>query len=153
MIYWFVGQPCTGKSTLAKLFKERREKVIHCVSFDGDDLRAIFGGTYSKEHFTKEYRIEQTRALQRLVEYIAEQGYCVIVSTVNPYREVREELKSRNKEVQEIYVWKTDSRERDKFAVADYEPPMDNFISINTTGKTPDESLAEIFNKIKSLSL
>lgn len=106
MIYWFIGQPCTGKSTLAKLFKQRREKVIHCVSFDGDDLRNIFGGTYSKEHFTKEYRIEQTRCLQRLVEYIESQGYCVIISTVNPYRAVREELKSRNKEVQEIYVWK-----------------------------------------------
>lgn len=151
MIYWFVGQPCTGKSTLAKLFKEHREKVIHCVSFDGDDLRNIFGGTYSKEHFTRDYRIEQTRSLQRLVEYIETQGYDVIVSTVNPYREVREELKSRNNEVREIYVWKTDARERDNFAATDYEPPLTNFISINTTGKTPSESLDEIFEKIKPI--
>ncbi len=149
MIFWFIGQPECGKTTLARMFKSRREKLIHCVSFDGDDLRGIYGGSYSKEHFTKEYRYEHTRILQRMVEYIEAQGYDVIISTVNPYRELREELKKRNPNVKEIYVWKTDSRSRDKFAASDYEAPTENFISINTTGKTPEESLNEICEKIK----
>jgi adenylylsulfate kinase-like enzyme len=115
------------------------------IHFDGDDLRKIFGNSYSKEHFTKEWREEQTRALQRLIAYISDQGFNVIISTVNPYRNVREEFKRSRNDVVEIYIHKTDVREREHFAVADYEEPLENFIDINTTGHTPKESAKQIF--------
>jgi adenylylsulfate kinase len=146
MIYWLIGQPACGKTTLAKLLKPMLG--ICCLHFDGDDLRKIFGNSYSKEHFTKEWRKEQTRALQRLVAYIADQGFNVIISTVNPYRNVREEFKKSRNDIVEIYIRKTDMRERESFAVSDYEEPLENFVDINTTGHTPEESVKQIYASI-----
>lgn len=148
MIYWLIGQPCCGKTTLAKLLQAKIEK---CLYFDGDDLRKIFGNSYSAVHFTREWREEQTRALQRLIGYIADQGFDMVIATVNPYRNVREEFKNLRKDVKEIYIHKTDVRGRENFAVSDYEPPLENFIDINTTGHTPEESAEEIVQKDISL--
>jgi hypothetical protein len=105
---------------------------------DGDDLRRIVGGSYSKDHFTKEYRIEQTRVLQRFVAHLDDQGIDVIVSTVNPYRDVREEFK-RSRDVQEIYVTTTDIRGREGFHTKDFEPPLDNYHHRPTGGKFSEE--------------
>ena len=141
MIYWFIGQPGSGKTTLAKRLKRCFDADNYpAIHLDGDDLRVIFGNTYSKEHFTKEYRIEQTRLLQRLVAHFADQGVVVIVSTVNPYRDVREEFKSQRSDLREIYVWTKDIRGREDRHVEDFEEPRTNHIFIATgDGRTEDD--------------
>jgi len=147
MIYWFIGQPCCGKTTLAKLLATKLRVGYRVLHLDGDDLRKIFGNDkgYATETFTKEWRNEQTRILQKLVRLVCSQGIVVIVSTVNPYRDVREEFKNDGTgTVVEIYVHKTDIRERESFNAPDFEPPSSNFVSVNTTGKTPEESLKEL---------
>ena len=40
MIYWFTGQPGSGKTTLAKAMIE--ECADQCIHIDGDNLREIF---------------------------------------------------------------------------------------------------------------
>lgn len=147
MIYWFIGQPACGKTTLAKLFI-RYHYMPKYLFFDGDDLRKIFGNAYAPEHFTREYREEQTRALQRLLAYIADQSTDIVIATVNPYRAIREEFKKSRADVKEIYVYKTDPRQRENYAVADFEEPLENFIGINTTGRIPEQSIAEIREKL-----
>ena len=124
-----------------------KEEIGNCLYFDGDDLRKIFGNSYSPEHFTKAWREEQTRALHRLIAYLADQGFDIVIATVNPYRNIREEFKKSRNDVVEIYVHKTDERQRESYNVADYEPPLENFIDINTTGHTPEESFAELYVK------
>jgi adenylylsulfate kinase-like enzyme len=143
MIYWFIGQPACGKTTLAKKLKAVMDTALY---LDGDDLRKIFSNSYSKEHFTREWREEQTKVLQHFVAYVADQGFNIIIATVNPYRNIREEFKKSRNDVTEIYVHKTDKREREKYNVPDYEPPLENFVDINTTGHTPDESLGQILS-------
>jgi len=150
MIYWFIGQPGCGKTTLAKKLKNAFEAlgsdtILH---LDGDDLRTIFGNSYNKENFTKEYRIQQTEILQNLVRHINNQGICVIISTVNPYREVREKFKKSQFGIKEIYVYTNEVRGRESFHCKEFEEPLENFIPINTTRQTPDESLKTLWNLI-----
>jgi adenylylsulfate kinase-like enzyme len=145
MIYWFIGQPGSGKTTLAQEFKYYLSRVDHinAIHIDGDDLREIFQVGYKPDVMTPEWRKEQTRALQRMVAYLADQDQTIIVSTVNGYRDVREEFKQSRDDVMEIYVSKKDDRGRESFNIPGYEVPLENFVNIDTTGKTPEECIGE----------
>jgi adenylylsulfate kinase-like enzyme len=122
--------------------------VLH---LDGDDLRKIFGNAYKVEDFTKEWRIDQTRTLQRFIAHINDQGISVVVSTVNPYRDVREEFKLSKFGVREIYVHTTNIRGREHFHAKDFEPPQTNFFDVDTTSKTPEKSMAELWTSVTSI--
>lgn len=155
MIYWFIGQPGTGKSTLARMLKEHFDGVNQPnIHLDGDDLRVIFGGSYKTEHFTKEYRDTNTRKLQAFVEYIEKQGIDVIVSTVNGNRAIREELKSRNPRVFEILVENSKPHVRDDRAYSDFEKPIDDFIVIDTgSHPNPQSAFIQLCEKLKHWGL
>jgi adenylylsulfate kinase len=144
MIYTFIGQPASGKTTLAKMLHEQMPGSVY---LDGDELRKIFGKSDPTQHFTREWREEQTRILQRFIAYVADQGVTIIVATVNPYRNIREEFKKSRKDVVEIYVHKTDERQRESYNVIDYEAPLENFIDVNTTGHTPVESFNQLMDE------
>lgn len=154
MIYWFIGQPGTGKSTLAKMLKQRFDKINRpSIHLDGDDLRVIFGGAYKTEHFTKEYRDTNTRKLQLFVEHIEKQGVDVIVSTVNGNRSIREELKERNPRVAEIFVQNSKSHPREDRAYADFEAPIDNCQVIDTASHpTPEMTFDRLCTKLRYAS-
>ena len=150
MIYWFIGQPGCGKTTLAKMLKKQFESLGHdsILHIDGDDLRNIFGNNYNKENFTKEYRIQQLEILQRFIGYIADQGITVMVSTVSPYRDVRDNFKKLRKDVKEIYVFTNELRGRESFHSKEFDEPVDNFIPICTSNMSPEESLKILLNLI-----
>ena len=152
MIYWFIGQPGCGKTTLARRLKKHFDaNGTPALHLDGDDLRKLYGA-YSAEHFTKEYRIEWNRILQRFTAYFADQGIIVIVSTVNPYRDVREEFKAARKDLKEIYVHTDEVRGRENFHVKDFEAPETNYTSIKTgDGRSEDESFQIFVSQLSYL--
>jgi adenylylsulfate kinase len=146
MIYWFTGQPGHGKTVLAKSLKEYIEynyshkQVLH---IDGDDLREIL----INKDYSKQGRENNIRTAQSIALYLDNKGYDVVVSLVAPYKELREEFKSRT-QTQEIYVHTTEERGREQFHVQDYEVPTENFIDIDTTDDTPESSLVYLINKL-----
>ena len=75
-------------------------------------------------------------------------GYNVIVSLVSPYRDQREEFKF-NTSVVEVYVHTTEDRGRNQFHVEEYEPPLENFIDIDTSIKNETDSYYELLKKLK----
>lgn len=141
MIYWFTGQPSAGKTTLAKrLLSVLPERTIH---IDGDDLRDIF---QNKDYSETGRRRNIERAMD-IARFMNEKEYNVVASLVSPYRDMRDELKSNSPTV-EIYVHTDEDRGRNHFHVENYEQPQENFISINTTNISEDESFQELLNKI-----
>ena len=51
MIYWFTGQPGSGKTVLADLFKEK--KLPHAFRIDGDEMRELFANKDYSEKVQK----------------------------------------------------------------------------------------------------
>jgi adenylylsulfate kinase len=132
MIYWFTGQPGAGKTTLAKALKENLEmqNLKDVVHIDGDDIRAIFNNT----DYSRAGREKNIQLAQQIAHFLTIKGLDVVVSLVSPYLEQRENFKKLlGSSIQEIYVYTTEIRGREKFHVADYEKPETNFIEIDTT--------------------
>lgn len=147
MIYWFTGQPCAGKTTLAKLLEEKFKEnpFNHPFMIDGDDMRELF----SNKDYSIKGRVENVGTAQRIAHYLHNQGKDVIVSLVSPYIDQREDFKKLlGEDIKEIYVHTSETRERDHFKSSAYIAPKENFIDIDTTKDTPEESLQLILNEI-----
>jgi adenylylsulfate kinase len=142
MIYWLTGQPGAGKTTLAKYLVEYfpKDEVTH---IDGDDLRDIFK---NKDYSITGRRLNIQRA-QYIAQFMHSKGHNVIVSLVSPYRDQREAFKFSTSVV-EIYVHTTEDRGRNEFHVEEYEPPLENFIDIDTTIKNETDSYYELLKKL-----
>lgn len=116
----------------------------HAIYLDGDELRRIFKTNNPQQHFTREWREEQTRILQRFVAYLADQGFDVIIATVNPYQHIREEFKKSRNDVIEFFVFKCIERSREAFNASDFVAPIENCVDINTTNDSVEESFAKV---------
>ncbi len=153
MIYWFTGQPSSGKTTLGnKLYKflktEKRNWRRDVFHIDGDDLRKL---TVNKDYSDKG-RETNIRNAQMIAEYVHNNGCDVVVSVVAPFRKLREEFKDKlSSDIVEIYLHTTEKRERYKFRAKDYEAPEINFVDIDTTSDSPDMSFSKIINHLHKL--
>ena len=119
-------------------------KAVHLV--DGDDLRRIIN---NKDYSEQGRRTNISQAIA-IAKYLADSNCDVIVALVSPYKDLRDELKA-SADVIEIYVHTTDIRGREAFHVADYQPPTEDFIDIDTTGVDELLSLNELLNNIEKL--
>ena len=138
MIYYFTGQPGHGKTTLAVKLKDYLSKTNSVFHIDGDDIRKLL----NNQNYEKSGRIQNIRTAQNIARYLDNLNHDVIISLVAPYREIRNEIKSNN--VIEIYVHCDEIRGREKFHAIDYEPPTENYIDIDTTNKSIDDTFNEL---------
>lgn len=142
MIYWFTGQPCAGKTVLADKLKEH---LPHAFRIDGDDMRELF----SNKDYSINGRVSNVGTAQRIAQYLNNQGKDVIVSLVAPYIDQREDFKAlMGDQIVEFYVHTTEPRERDHFKAIAYTPPLANFVDIDTTYDTEEQSFEKVLKSI-----
>ena len=143
MIYWFTGQPGSGKTTLAIALKSALQKrgypVVH---LDGEFLRELMGN----KDFSEAGRIRNIKAAQQLAAKVRSEEIVVVASFVSPYRGIREEFK-RKYQVLEIYVHTTDVRGKEAYFVANFEPPQQNFLDIDTTNVSVESCVEKILQR------
>ena len=102
----------------------------------GDTARLPYGIKSRKT--VVEYSIKNT-------QFLINKGCIPIISLVSPYIDLRDEFKSKYN-VLEVYLHTSETRGREDYFVKDYEPPIKNFLDMDTTYKTEEESLDEILN-------
>ena len=147
MIYWFTGQPGSGKTVLADLLKEKF--LPHAYRIDGDEMRELF----SNKDYSINGRIKNIDTAQKIAHYLHNQGKDVIVSLVSPYLDQREEFKTLlDWQIKEIFVHYDISkvkRGRENYHVVAYHQPINDYINADTTEDNEMETLVKIATQIK----
>jgi adenylylsulfate kinase-like enzyme len=102
------------------------------VIVDGDDIRAVF----DNKDYSEAGRRKNIELAQNLARFLHYKGFTAIVSLVSPYRDQRESFKlEMGDNIKEFYIHTNDVRGREQFHVPTYEPPLNNFIDIDTTNE------------------
>lgn len=146
-IYNFIGQPHSGKTTLANHLKKvleisRPERKVFII--DGDILRVII----TNKDYSEAGRRYNITTAYNIAKYLdSTEEFDVIIAVVSPYLDIREQFKLEA-DVTEIFVHTTNIRGRENFHVENYEYPESNFIDIDTTDVDELTSVNELLEKI-----
>jgi bifunctional enzyme CysN/CysC len=170
---WFTGLSGAGKTTVATTLKVLlEERDLPTFMLDGDLLRE---GLNSDLGFGEADRIENVRRVGEVAFLFATVGHLVLVTVISPYEAGRLAARARHEASGvpfiEVYVaTPLDVCERrdpkglyararrgevSRFTgiSAPYEVPEDAELTLYTTGKTPQESAAEVLALLQSSGL
>jgi adenylyl-sulfate kinase len=166
---WFTGLSGAGKSTIAEIVgAELRSRGRRVELLDGDEVREHLSKGLG---FSKEDRDTNIRRIGFVASLLARNGVVAITAAISPYRAVRDEVRGWIENFVEIHVATAleDCEARDvkglyakarageipEFTgVSDpYEPPLQPEVRIETAGKTPAESAAEVIAWLEQHSL
>lgn len=141
MIIILTGQPNSGKTTLAYALK----KQLPCAGIlDGDEIRAIL----NNKDYSVDGRKRNITTSFLFAKILSNNNITAILALVSPFRNLREELKNDSKfNVKEIYLHST--RTREGKMVDYYEPPLNNYLDIDTDKYTIEESVKLILDYIE----
>ena len=141
MIIILTGQPNSGKTTLAYALK----KQLSCAGIlDGDEIRAIL----NNKDYSVDGRKRNITTSFLFAKILSNNDITAILALVSPFRELREELKNdTNFNVKEIYLHS--NRIREGKMVNYYEPPLKNYLDIDTDKNNVVQSLQLVINYIK----
>ena len=141
-IIWLTGQPGSGKTTLGNAIKKRlseKNQNINCQLIDGDDLRDII----VNKDYSEAGRRKNIQLAIDISKYLESKNILPIICLVAPYRDLRDSLK-KDRSVCEVYLYTDEDRGREHFFAADYQPPVKDYIKIDTGKLSIEESVNKI---------
>jgi len=166
---WFTGLSGSGKTTISTLIHERLVQAGAKVEMlDGDIVRENLSQGLG---FSKQDRDTNIRRIGFVCELLSRHGVIAIVAAISPYREAREQVRSRIENFVEVHVdcplevtaardvkglyKKAMAGEIAQFTgVTDpYEPPVAPEILIHSDQEKPRESADRVWAKLKELGL
>lgn len=166
LVIWFTGLSGSGKSTLATgLEKKLCAEGLLTEVLDGDKIR---NGLNNNLGFTAEDRVENIRRIAEVSRLFCNAGVITISAFISPTIEIRQMARGiiENTDFFEVYVSTPVEvcEQRDIKGLykkaregviknftgisAPYEAPIDPDINMNTTGKTIEECVDEIYQKV-----
>ena len=162
---WLTGLSAAGKSTLGQAVSgELRAQGRRVEWLDGDAVRENLSRGLG---FSKADRDENVRRIGFVAGLLTRHGVITVVSAISPYRELREEMRSRIGNFLEVYVNAPlevcelrDVKGIYKRARAGgiqhvtglddpYEPPLQAEVECRTDRETPAESIAKVLGAVE----
>lgn len=163
---WFTGLSGSGKSTIAQaLATELKSEGYTLEILDGDIVRTNLTKGLG---FSREDRDENIRRIGFVSHLLTRNGVIVLVSTISPYRDIREEVRDRIGDFIEVHVSaplevceerdvkglykRARAGEIKGFTGIDdpYEAPLNPEINCQTHQETLDESVAKVMAALQS---
>ena len=165
---WLTGMSGSGKTTLTAILERRLlERGLPVEVLDGDVVRTHLTRGLG---FGKEDRDENIRRVGWVCQLLTRHGVVAIAAVISPYREVRDEVRSRIGRFVEVYMQaplevlaERDVKglyrramvgEIESFTgVSDpYEPPLHPEVVCHTDGReTPEESADKVMARLEEL--
>ena len=144
MIIWLTGQPGSGKTTICKRILWDKPGVFH---IDGDDLRDLF----ENKDYSETGRRKNIELAQQIAQYLHKKGSDVVVSLVSPYKDQRDKFKEKmGDNLVEVYVHTSETRGREDFFVKEYGQPTENYLDIDTTNESVEETTKKVLDYAKN---
>jgi adenylyl-sulfate kinase len=166
---WFTGMSGAGKSTISRMLELKlRQFGARVEVLDGDVVRTHLSKGLG---FSKEDRDENIRRIGFVCELLTRNGVIAVAAAISPYREVRDEVRSRIPNFVEVYVEcpvevlaERDVKGLYRRALAGeiaqftgindpYEPPLSPEVVVNSSRESPEESVEKIWATLERLGL
>ncbi len=164
---WFTGLSGSGKSTIANAITPKLQALGRRVEIlDGDEVRTNLSKGLG---FSKEDRDTNIRRIGYVAQLLSRNGAIVITAAISPYRDIRDEVRSRIGNFVEVYAKcplealvardvkglykKALAGEIKEFTgVSDpYEEPLNPEIIVETDRETVEESMNKILARLAEL--
>ena len=136
MIYWFTGQPGSGKTVLATKLK---------------DFLQTEKRNWRKDVFLIDFpHHSQLGEAQIISTFLSENNCDVVVAMTDISKKHREEFKSLiGDNILEIYVHSNRKKVKDLPKIDAYEPPTENFFNLDTTSDNSTHSFTKLIHYLK----
>lgn len=162
---WFTGLSGAGKTTITQaVAQELRVQGYRIEILDGDVVRENLTKGLG---FSKADRDENIRRIGFVAHLLTRNDVIVLVSTISPYREIRDEVRQRIGNFVEVYVSapleiceqrdvkglykRARAGEIKSFTGIDdpYEPPLTPEVECKTHQETLEESVAKVLDTLQ----
>ena len=166
---WFTGLSGAGKSTLSeRVFQKLKTAGAKVELLDGDEVRKHLSKGLG---FSKEDRDINVHRLGFVCQLLSRNEVIAIVAAISPYRETRDQVRSKIEDFVEIYVHcplevlaARDVKGLYKRALAGeianftgvsdpYEAPLNAEIIVDSSTETLEESEARVWARLAEMGL